>query len=136
MRTTLITCNICRQPKPLSRYYKHPRGKCGVSGPCKICFKARARANRLKRVEHWRAHDRERGSRQSSEYTRQWRKNNPEKWKAICAVNNAIRNGKLIKRPCEVCDDPESKGHHDDYNKPLKVRWLCQAHHSEHHAIS
>lgn len=30
--------------------------------------------------------------------------------------------------------DPASKTHHDEYSKPLEVRWLCRLHHREHHA--
>ena len=42
--------------------------------------------------------------------------------------------GVLIKKPCEKCGDPKAQGHHDDYSKPLDVRWLCAFHHREHHA--
>lgn len=56
-------------------------------------------------------------------------------------VETAIKNGILTPRPCEVCGesgvmrDGRSKiqAHHDDYNKPLEVRWLCQKHHHEWH---
>lgn len=48
-------------------------------------------------------------------------------------VNSSIRSGKLTRDPCEVCGDPKSEGHHDDYSKPLDVRWLCHTHHVEHH---
>jgi hypothetical protein len=48
-------------------------------------------------------------------------------------VNRRIKSGKLIKQPCEVCSNPEAHGHHDDYSKPLDVRWLCRTHHDEHH---
>lgn len=54
----------------------------------------------------------------------------------------AIMRGKLIPQPCEVCGSfrrlsdgrREVHGHHDDYNKPLEVRWLCGQHHREWHA--
>jgi hypothetical protein len=35
--------------------------------------------------------------------------------------------------PCEVCKETNVDAHHDDYNKPLDVRWLCKKHHREHH---
>lgn len=43
------------------------------------------------------------------------------------------RLGKLPQRPCEVCGSEMSEIHHDDYSKPLEVRWLCRFHHLEHH---
>lgn len=60
---------------------------------------------------------------------------NPEKIKAKTAVNNAVAAGKLKREPCEVCGDPKSQGHHDDYSKPLIVRWLCAFDHKEHHRL-
>lgn len=44
-----------------------------------------------------------------------------------------IRSGRLIKQPCEVCGSKIVEAHHDDYEKPLDVRWLCKKHHAEHH---
>jgi hypothetical protein len=49
-------------------------------------------------------------------------------------VNRAVQSGKLTKEPCEVCGDPKVQAHHDDYSRPLDVRWLCAVHHREHHA--
>lgn len=45
-----------------------------------------------------------------------------------------IAEGKLIRLPCEVCGtEDDVQAHHDDYYKPLDVRWLCRKHHREHH---
>ncbi len=57
----------------------------------------------------------------------------PERSKARFAVNNAIAQGRLEPKPCEVCAAPKAEAHHDDYSKPLEVRWLCNRHHREHH---
>lgn len=61
--------------------------------------------------------------------------------KAHSITEKAIARGTLIPEPCEVCGttgvmaDGRNKiqAHHDDYNKPLDVRWLCQEHHHEWH---
>jgi hypothetical protein len=49
------------------------------------------------------------------------------------ATHRFINNGKLIKGTCEVCGKNETEAHHDDYMKPLDVRWLCKIHHADHH---
>ena len=40
-----------------------------------------------------------------------------------------ISVGKIIKKPCELCGDKNSQGHHPDHSKPLDVVWLCPRHH-------
>lgn len=57
----------------------------------------------------------------------------PEKVRARGEVLKAIRKGVLVKRVCEVCGSRKSQAHHDDYSKPLSVRWLCQQHHADAH---
>jgi len=59
----------------------------------------------------------------------------PEKYLARLLMTKAIRRGDLVKQPCEVCGSEEVEGHHDDYSKPLAVRWLCKTHHIEHHKL-
>lgn len=49
-------------------------------------------------------------------------------------VSRALKAGRLERRPCEVCGSTKAEAHHDDYSKPLDVRWLCKTHHLEHHA--
>lgn len=48
-------------------------------------------------------------------------------------VTRAIKTGRLKRGPCEVCGALDVHAHHDDYDKPLQVRWLCQQHHQAHH---
>ena len=47
--------------------------------------------------------------------------------------NKAVQNGKIKKKPCEVCA-MKAEMHHDDYYKPLEVRWFCKEHHVMLHA--
>lgn len=57
----------------------------------------------------------------------------PEKYYARQEVLKALRKGLLIKGPCEVkgCKIKKVEAHHDDYSKPLEVRWRCHRHHRE-----
>lgn len=56
--------------------------------------------------------------------------------KAIAAVAKALADGTLV-RPltCSKCSRvTKLDAHHENYNKPLKIRWLCVACHRERHA--
>lgn len=49
-------------------------------------------------------------------------------------TRNKIKQGVLTKKPCEICGtEDDVHAHHDDYNKPFDVRWLCRYHHREYH---
>lgn len=48
-------------------------------------------------------------------------------------LNTYIRRGKIMRRPCQECGNPVAQAHHDDYDKPLQVIWLCRTHHLELH---
>jgi hypothetical protein len=56
------------------------------------------------------------------------------KLRAHWRVRYALRNGTLVRQPCEKCGALPSDAHHDNYLKPLDVRWLCKKHHAEQHS--
>ena len=61
----------------------------------------------------------------------------PERMRAYRRYDWALQSGKLVRGPCEVCGATEDvHGHHDDYSKPLDVRWLCRKHHRQTHGGS
>jgi hypothetical protein len=57
--------------------------------------------------------------------------------RAGSAVSSAIKTGELRPSACERLDE-NCKGrieaHHEDYNKPLDVMWLCLIHHHQRHS--
>lgn len=51
--------------------------------------------------------------------------------RAGAEVARAIKNG-LQRGPCDVCAETlYVEAHHDDYSKPLQIRWLCRNHHAQ-----
>lgn len=60
----------------------------------------------------------------------------PEVRAAHIVAGNAIRDGKLVRGLCER-EGSDCRGrieaHHDDYAKPLEVRWLCDFHYKQIH---
>lgn len=118
---------------------------------CKSCHRANVRANRAANADYYREFDRARanlphrvearaayaqttqGKEALRRSTKAWERRNPIKKAASTAVNNAIRDGRMTRQPCEVCGNEKAQAHHDDYSKPLDVRWLCTTHHAEWH---
>ena len=127
-------CFACDVIKPMDGFYEHKAMKDGRLNKCKECTKSRVNKHRSENIDRYREYDRKRGNRQSRDYVANYRKKYPTKYKAHNMVNNAIRDGKLFAQPCEVCGiDNGSHAHHDDYAKPLNVRWLCPEHHKQWH---
>ena len=156
-------CFKCLLVKPITEFYKHPQMADGHLGKCKECTKKdsrdrgsdpeyeRSRANLPHRIALRLAYQKtargqaamRRGKKRYAESThgkavkacntKQYRKNNPAKYRAHQKVMNALRNGTLVKQPCEQCEAKRVHAHHDDYSKPLKVRWLCPKCHKVYH---
>ena len=51
-------------------------------------------------------------------------------------VNTYVRRKKVERKPCEVCQNEKAEKHHEDYDKPLDVKWLCRSCHLTHHKIA
>lgn len=142
------TCRACGAVKPLMEFYRQSNGS--IHRDCKECWKAYVKTNRLLRADQYREYERGRanlphriaareayaqtpeGKRRASAAKRRFIERNPLKRAAHIAVGNALRDGHLTRRPCEVCG-ASAQAHHDDYSKPLDVRWLCATHHTEWH---
>jgi hypothetical protein len=63
-----------------------------------------------------------------------WSEENKRKARCRAYTSSYLRLGKIERGPCEVdgCKNkPEM--HHDDYTKPLMVRWICRFHHLRLH---
>ena len=65
--------------------------------------------------------------------TRNFRHKFPQKYAAYITVQSALRNGSIFRKPCEVCGLQNTHAHHDDYSRPLDVRWLCELCHVRIH---
>ena len=69
-------------------------------------------------------------------YQVKYRKLNQSKIKARQAVRLAVKSGKIVKpKTCQAigCFETNIESHHDNYNKPLEVRWLCRSCHTVIH---
>ncbi len=127
-------CFKCGEKLPLSEFYRHRQMADGHLGKCKKCTRLDSTTNRNNNLERIRAYDRARRNRQPPEYYAEYKANYPNKYKAKNMVNNAIRDGKLFRENCSTCGaDERIHGHHDDYLKPLNVRWLCAVCHKQWH---
>jgi len=115
-------CAGCKEVKHEEFFNRQRAAKTGTQGYCKSCQKDRKRQHYLKNKEDYATKQRN-------------RQKNSIKAKAANAANYAIRTGLLTRQPCEKCGAAEVEAHHEDYAKPLDVRWLCRTHHRQHHAL-
>lgn len=154
-------CFKCGAEKPLSEFYKHPKMPDGTLNKCKECTKRDVAENREKNKEYYLQYDRNRPNAKErheknvlrnkekfkndceyrearTETIKRYREQNPERYRAHNCVNNALRDGKLVKPDCcEHCRTSEKKiqAHHWSYAPEhwLDVIWLCTRCHGKEH---
>ena len=131
-------CFKCKSIKPLTEFYKHSKMADGHLNKCKECTKNDVYKHRNENIEKVRAYDRARGKiperiKANTEVNRAWRAEDKRRQLAHNAVAKAIRNGILVRLPCIRCGETKSLAHHEDYDKPLDVMWLCQPCHKQSH---
>jgi hypothetical protein len=89
-------------------------------------FEERREMRHGRNMDEVRRRDRKRHERMKDDPTYMARRS------AVLALNAAVKKGEIVRQPCEVCG-ADAQAHHDDYSRPLDVRWLCTKHHAEHH---
>ena len=131
------TCFKCERTLSLDEFYRHPMMADGHLGKCRNCTKKDVRENYRSKIERYRRYEKHRNQ-QSHRKAHQkaslrlYRARHPEKERAHRRVAYALRTGKLLRQPCEVCGE-WAQAHHPDYSKPLDVKWLCGIHHRAEH---
>lgn len=145
------TCSKCKQTKQSTEFNKDSRLPDQLTYKCKECNRQYLKIYNLKNKKR-NSISTIRWQKQNQiayrTYQKQWQSKNRDK---ICTVakkqriknpiataarikfNNAIRDGKIKRLPCIICQSPNSQGHHTDYSKPFEVIWLCRKHHERLH---
>jgi hypothetical protein len=119
-------CSGCYETKPATDFYRSAINKDGLCGQCKICHnKQVSKSKKNKKLLSYK---------QIAPNKKFWLYENKLKKKAHQDVSYAILTGRLVRQPCERCGTTQHiVAHHEDYNKPLDVVWLCKHHHKERH---
>lgn len=148
-------CTKCKSVLPFSEFHKWKYGKDGYKSCCKKCntkdvtsYQKTPRGRQIHLRNSCKYERTEKGKRNKKRYvgsdkgcimvkerSRKNRERFPEKCRARDVLNNAVKSGK-IKAPsnCIVCSKRRKlHGHHDDYDNPLEVRWMCQKCHDTEH---
>ena len=146
-------CRECGTEKELSAFYKHSAMADGHLNKCIECVKERVGKHRELNLEKIRAYDlaraktphrmaknkayaqSEKGKLAHKKALENYKKKYPLAYAAKFITGHAVRDGKLVRpRHCSECGSTHKiEGHHDDYTKPLEVRWLCEKCHKKWH---
>ena len=112
----LIRCWSCKEKKPITAFHKDRTRSNGACSRCKVCHKKREQHKSYLR-----------------KYAREYQKYHPKKTNARSLVRKAIKLGVLVRGVCTFCPNTKTEAHHENYNKPLDVIWLCDLHHQHLH---
>lgn len=144
-------CPRCGEEKAINDFGKQAKSRDGLYPYCKECkkeenkkyrqtnaefIKQAKRRSYWRNVEYYRKYFREYQSGNFREYWKSYMKKHHELGCAHSKVALAVKKGLIKKSPCEECGKEDAEAHHDDYSKPLEVRWLCHKCHMEWHRFN
>lgn len=135
----MIHCYLCNQVRDAIYFYRDRSHISGHRRACKDCERLQYRrrrelnlsAFRAKDARFYKRHKDEIAAKRAAYYAKFGLRQ-----RARSKVAYALLRGDLTRNPCEVCGAKKTDAHHDDYSKPLDVRWLCRKHHLRSHAGS
>jgi hypothetical protein len=152
------SCPACKSSLPITEFWKDNAKASGYSSCCKKCRKQymaqpemqqykkrqatyRSKYNKLNRQKRCVGARKyyAKNAEKIRDYHRKWRalSENKKKQHAVSCIKLALKQGKLIRPAhCEINDAScygQINAHHDDYNKPFEIRWLCRSHHIWYH---
>lgn len=119
-KTDELRCGSCKEVKHKDCFNKKKSRKTGRQCYCRACQTVQRRNHYINNVEDYKRKNK-------------LRSQTSQKSKVAWAARYAITTGKLVRQPCEECGAEKTDAHHDDYAKPLEVRWLCRSHHRQWH---
>ena len=127
-------CSSCGELFTRDNFYKDKRNPNGLKSQCKKChslgnIKSRDLNNtrRINRKHMRRARQKDPNKFRQREKIASRLRLKDEKYRARMILNIAVRGEKLLKpKICEKCGKKlKLTAHHEDYTKPLDVKWLC-----------
>lgn len=117
----MTKCQKCRKYKKYVHVHTHRITKDGELKNyywCRDCNTERQR--KFRSTKHGRESTRKATARSIAKH---W-----EKQKARITLNYYVRTGKIVRpKVCSSCKKSKKvEGHHEDYSRPLVVKWVCR----------
>lgn len=107
-------------------FYEYTKGKC-------TCFRCR-QCNRAK-TKTWKQTNAEKVRPRHRIVSANYRERHYDRVRARWTAGNALLRGEIARCPCVECGAPGEHMHHDDYAKPLDVKWFCKQCHERLHGL-
>jgi hypothetical protein len=125
-------CRGCKETRPVSFFHPRKDRPCGYYASCRLCVNKRGALYKRKNFERIKQKfkPKKRPASKRMEDFQKMKEKFPEKIMARTICRNAVALGKLKRLSCEECGEGKSQAHHEDYSKPLDVKWLCRKHHA------
>jgi Zn finger protein HypA/HybF involved in hydrogenase expression len=129
------TCTKCRETKTSADFYKK-------AAMCKPCHKIRDSVRKNRGIG---PNDTPAARLRKRRWTDANKEAQAPKNRTRILTLRAIKSGALVRpEACEVCNKAVTRkdgvtaiqAHHDDYTKPLSVRWLCPKCHKAWHRVN